>query len=61
MVKIPEAALETGRHHPGVETPYGGQPHLGWTAAGQWFRYTLRVASAGTCTAGALGSVKQYC
>jgi beta-glucanase (GH16 family) len=28
----------------------GGGYNLGWTAGGQWFRYTLNVASAGTYT-----------
>jgi hypothetical protein len=30
----------------------GGGYDLGWTAAGQWFRYTVSVASAGTYTVG---------
>ena len=25
----------------------GGPPDLGWTAAGQWFKYTINVATAG--------------
>jgi alpha-L-fucosidase 2 len=28
----------------------GGGENLGWTASGQWFRYTVNVASAGTYT-----------
>ena len=32
-------------------TDTGGGVDLGWTAAGQWFRYTVNVASAGTYTA----------
>src|SRR5580658_6097175 len=28
----------------------GGGDDLGWTATGQWFRYTVNVASAGTYT-----------
>src|ERR1700719_3346977 len=31
-------------------TDTGGGYNLGWTAAGQWFRYTVNVASAGTYT-----------
>ncbi|WP_218160081.1 discoidin domain-containing protein [Actinacidiphila alni] len=30
----------------------GGGYDLGWTASGQWFRYTVTVASAGTYTVG---------
>ncbi len=30
----------------------GGGYDLGWTGAGQWFRYTVNVASAGTYTVG---------
>jgi hypothetical protein len=29
-------------------TDTGGGDNMGWTAAGQWFRYTVNVASAGT-------------
>ena len=32
-------------------TDTGGGVDLGWTAAGQWFRYTVKVATAGTYTA----------
>src|SRR6202035_5332046 len=28
----------------------GGGDDLGWTATGQWFRYTVNVATAGTYT-----------
>ncbi|MCZ1003957.1 discoidin domain-containing protein [Streptomyces mirabilis] len=28
----------------------GGGYNLGWTSGGQWFRYTVDVATAGTCT-----------
>jgi hypothetical protein len=28
----------------------GGGNNIGWTAAGQWFRYTVNVATAGTYT-----------
>jgi len=31
-------------------TDTGGGYDLGWTAAGQWFRYTVNVATAGTYT-----------
>src|SRR6202042_39434 len=31
-------------------TPAGGPYDLGWTATGQWFRYTVNVATAGTYT-----------
>src|SRR6201993_1659191 len=31
-------------------TDTGGGDNMGWTAAGQWFRYTVNVASAGTYT-----------
>jgi hypothetical protein len=31
-------------------TDTGGGYNLGWTATGQWFRYTVNVASAGTYT-----------
>jgi beta-glucanase (GH16 family) len=31
-------------------TDTGGGYNLGWTAAGQWFRYTVNAASAGTYT-----------
>lgn len=31
-------------------TDTGGGHNLGWTAGGQWFRYTVNVASAGTYT-----------
>jgi beta-glucanase (GH16 family) len=31
-------------------TDTGGGYDIGWTAAGQWFRYTVNVASAGTYT-----------
>jgi beta-glucanase (GH16 family) len=31
-------------------TDTGGGYNMGWTAAGQWFRYTVNVASAGTYT-----------
>ncbi|WP_371614185.1 discoidin domain-containing protein [Streptomyces sp. NBC_00454] len=30
----------------------GGGQNLGWTSGGQWFRYTVNVASAGTYTVG---------
>src|SRR5277367_1721840 len=30
----------------------GGANDLGWTAAGQWFKYTVNVATAGTYTIG---------
>src|ERR1700678_459722 len=30
----------------------GGANDLGWTAAGQWFKYTINVATAGTYTVG---------
>jgi Carbohydrate binding module (family 6)/Ricin-type beta-trefoil lectin domain/Abnormal spindle-like microcephaly-assoc'd, ASPM-SPD-2-Hydin len=30
--------------------PAGGTDDLGWTAAGQWFKYTVNVATAGTYT-----------
>jgi uncharacterized protein involved in high-affinity Fe2+ transport len=30
----------------------GGANDLGWTAAGQWFKYTVNVATAGTYTVG---------
>ena len=33
-------------------TDAGGGYDLGWTAAGQWFRYTVNVATAGTYTIG---------
>jgi beta-glucanase (GH16 family) len=33
-----------------VTTDTGGGVNLGWTAAGQWFRYTVNAASAGTYT-----------
>ena len=33
-------------------TDTGGGYDLGWTAAGQWFRYTVNVATAGTYTIG---------
>ena len=33
-------------------TDTGGGDNLGWTAAGQWFKYTLNVATAGTYTVG---------
>jgi Malectin domain/Carbohydrate binding module (family 6) len=33
-----------------VTTDTGGGVNLGWTAAGQWFRYTVNVATAGTYT-----------
>jgi beta-glucanase (GH16 family) len=33
-----------------VTTDAGGGVDLGWTAAGQWFRYTVNAASAGTYT-----------
>lgn len=33
-----------------VTTDTGGGYDLGWTAAGQWFRYTVNVATAGTYT-----------
>ena len=33
-----------------VTTDTGGGYNLGWTAKGQWFRYTVNVASAGTYT-----------
>src|SRR6202041_520546 len=31
-------------------TDAGGGYDLGWTASGQWFRYTVNVATAGTYT-----------
>jgi lysophospholipase L1-like esterase len=31
-------------------TPAGGPYDLGWTATGQWFKYTVNVATAGTYT-----------
>src|SRR5580698_7680483 len=31
-------------------SPPGGADNLGWTAGGQWFKYTVNVASAGTYT-----------
>ena len=31
-------------------TDTGGGYDLGWTAAGQWFKYTVNVATAGTYT-----------
>ena len=31
-------------------TPAGGGYDLGWTAAGQWFKYTVNAATAGTYT-----------
>ena len=31
-----------------VTTDTGGGHNLGWTAAGQWFKYTVNVTSAGT-------------
>jgi len=33
-----------------VTTDTGGGYNMGWTATGQWFRYTVNVASAGTYT-----------
>jgi beta-glucanase (GH16 family) len=33
-----------------VTTDTGGGYNLGWTAPGQWFRYTVNVATAGTYT-----------
>src|SRR5215831_17594897 len=33
-----------------VTTDTGGGDNLGWTAGGQWFRYTVNVTSAGTYT-----------
>jgi beta-glucanase (GH16 family) len=33
-----------------VTTDTGGGYNLGWTAKGQWFRYTVNVATAGTYT-----------
>ena len=33
-------------------TDTGGGYDLGWTAAGQWFKYTVNVAAAGTYTVG---------
>jgi Carbohydrate binding module (family 6)/Fibronectin type III domain len=33
-----------------VTTDTGGGVNLGWTAAGQWFKYTVNVATAGTYT-----------
>ena len=35
-----------------VTTDTGGGYDLGWTAAGQWFKYTVNVATAGTYTVG---------
>ncbi|HSZ30763.1 MAG TPA: carbohydrate-binding protein, partial [Pseudonocardiaceae bacterium] len=31
-------------------TPAGGAYDMGWTSSGQWFRYTVNVATAGTYT-----------
>src|SRR5581483_8764530 len=31
-------------------TPAGGGYNLGWTGAGQWFKYTVEVSTAGTYT-----------
>ena len=33
-------------------TDTGGGSNLGWTAAGQWFKYTVNVSTAGTYTVG---------
>jgi beta-glucanase (GH16 family) len=33
-----------------LTTDTGGGDNLGWTAGGQWFRYTVNVATAGTYT-----------
>jgi Carbohydrate binding module (family 6)/Fibronectin type III domain len=33
-----------------VTTDTGGGVNMGWTAAGQWFKYTVNVATAGTYT-----------
>ena len=33
-----------------VTSATGGGNNIGWTAAGQWFRYTVNVATAGTYT-----------
>ena len=33
-----------------VTTDTGGGYNMGWTAAGQWFKYTVNVATAGTYT-----------
>jgi beta-glucanase (GH16 family) len=33
-----------------ITTDTGGGDNLGWTAGGQWFRYTVNVATAGTYT-----------
>src|SRR6202044_17345 len=33
-------------------TDTGGGYDLGWTAAGQWFKYTVNVATAGSYTVG---------
>ena len=35
-----------------VTTDTGGGDDLGWTATGQWFKYTVNVTSAGTYTVG---------
>jgi alpha-L-fucosidase 2 len=35
-----------------VTTDTGGGYDLGWTGAGQWFKYTVNVATAGTYTVG---------
>jgi beta-glucanase (GH16 family) len=35
-----------------VTTDTGGGYDIGWTASGQWFRYTVNVATAGTYTVG---------
>jgi beta-glucanase (GH16 family) len=35
-----------------VTTDTGGGYDVGWTASGQWFRYTVNVATAGTYTVG---------
>jgi hypothetical protein len=34
------------------DTSGGGAYDLGWTSSGQWFKYTVNVASAGTYTVG---------
>ena len=33
-------------------TDTGGGDDIGWTATGQWFKYTVNVATAGTYTVG---------
>ena len=48
----PTATAPTGwTWRPRTDTG-GGANDLGWTAAGQWFKYTVNVATAGTYTVG---------